>query len=316
MIRAFRPSDVLTLHRLRKQGVYLDNRAVLTWGTRVVTTRALASPLSKATGVFTGVQNSGHPGRPLIGQASHTSGASTARLTFLAPEEQIELRAAAELIEYLLRQLGEHQAQTLLAEVDEEAAAFEVLRQLNFSIYARQQIWKITSVAPKWGGKNKWRICASLDGFNIRKLHFASVPSLVQQIEARDFSTLNGWVYYQDTDLLGFAEVFSGPRGAWVLLFCHPEMDDIEDHLSSLLALLRPRARRPVYLCIRRYQHDLSSFLQEIGAQASNQQAVMARRLTAGVTHAELSPIPQLNGTPEVPTPIKDYDLQGGEEAG
>jgi hypothetical protein len=93
-------------------------------------------------------------------------------------------------------------------------------------------------------------------------------------------------------------------------------MDHIEEHLLSLLALLRPRARRPVYLCVRRYQHDFSAFLEELGAESSTRQAVMARRLTAGVTHAELAPIPQLNGTTEIPTPINEYDLHGGEEAG
>jgi hypothetical protein len=312
MIRSFEPRDVLTLHRLRKQGVYLENRAILTWGTRIVTSRALFSPLSQATGVFTGVQNDGIAGTPLIGQASHIFGMDTARLTFLAPDELIELPAVDELIEYLLKRLGDREAQTLLAEVDESSAAFEVLRRLNFSIYARQQVWRISSPPQKRRPKNGWRVCASLDGINIRKLHFATVPTLVQQIELKDFSELNGWVYYQDNELLGFAEVSSGPRGIWMQLFCHPEMDRVEEHLTSLLVYLRPRARRPVYLCLRRYQKDLTPFLTEINAETSTGQAVMARRLTARVTHAELAPIPKINGTTEVTTPYNDIsDLQG-----
>jgi len=308
MIRPFELPDALTLHRLRKQGVYLDNRAVLTLGTRIVTTRALFSPISEATGVFTGVQNGGGRSKPLIGQASLPFGGETARLTFLAPEEMIALPAVEELVEYLLKRLGEREAQTLLAEVDEESPAFEILRRLNFSIFARQQVWRITSPPKRPLTENNWRRCTSLDGINIRKLHFASVPTLVQQLEPKDFSDLNGWVYYQDQELLGFAEVQAGPRGTWVQVHCHPGMDGKHEHLNRLLSLLRPRARRPVYLCARRYQPDLSEFLTGLGAECSPMQAVMARRLTAWVAHAELTPLPKINGTTEVTTPVKDFE--------
>jgi hypothetical protein len=308
MIRPFELTDALTLHRLRKQGVYLDNRAVLTLGTRIVTTRALLSPLSEATGVFTGVQNGGRKSDPLIGQASLPFGAETARMTFLAPEEMIELPAAEELIEYLLKRLGEREAQTLLAEVDEDSPTFEVLRRLNFSIFARQQVWRITSPPKKPLPQNNWRRCTSFDGINIRKLHFAAVPTLVQQLESKDFSDLNGWVYYQDQELLGFAEVQSGPRGTWVQLHCHPAMDGKQDHLKRLLARLRPRTSRPVYLCARRYQPDLSEFLSALGAESSPMQAVMARRLTARVAHAELARLPKIKGTTEVTSSVKDFE--------
>ncbi len=307
MIRPFELPDAFTLHRLRKQGVYLDNRTVLTLGTRIVTTRALFSPVSEATGVFTAVQNGGHNTPPLIGQASLPFGAETARLTFLAPEEMIELPAVEELVEYLLKRLGERQAQTLLAEVDEASPAFEVLRRLNFSIFARQQVWRVTSPPKNPLPENKWHRCTSLDGINIRKLYFAAVPTLVQQLESKDFSDLNGWVYYQAQELLGFAEIQSGPRGTWAQVHCHPGMDHFEDHLNRLLALLRPSTRRPVYLCARRYQPDLSDFLSGLDAESSPMQAVMARRLTARVVQAELAPLPKIKGTTEVTSSVKDF---------
>jgi len=63
-----------------------------------------------------------------------------------------------------------------------------------------------------------------------------------------------------------------------------------------------------VYLCARRYQPDLSEFLTGLGAECSPMQAVMARRLTAWVAHAELTPLPKINGTTEVTTPVKDFE--------
>ena len=71
-------------------------------------------------------------------------------------------------------------------------------------------------------------------------------------------------------------------------------------HLTGLIAALRPKDRRPVYVCLRSYQAWLASTLEDLSAEVSSTQAVMVRRLTASVKKAELSPIPKINGTQEV----------------
>jgi len=307
MIRPFELPDLRTLHRYRKQGVYLDSLAVLTRGRQIVPMRAVFSPLSEAMGVFTGVHD-GNGRQPLIGQASHALGANAAHLTFLTPDEEIDPVAGAALIEYLIKRLGEREAQTLLAEVDEDTVTFETLRQLNFSIYARQHIWRIREVPKRETPQVAWRAYNSIDGINARKLHFATVPSLVQQIESTKFQDLRGWVHYEEDEMLAYAEVTDGPRGIWVQPFIHPEMENVGRHLTSLISILRPRARRPVYLCLRSYQAGLAHFLGGLEAEVSASQAVMARRLTAMITKPEMAPLPQINGSTEASTPYNQID--------
>ena len=73
----------------------------------------------------------------------HLPGAQFAHLTFLAPEAALELADLPPLLEYLLAQAGSAAPFALLAEVDEDALAFESLRQAGFAIYARQRIWQL-----------------------------------------------------------------------------------------------------------------------------------------------------------------------------
>lgn len=302
MIRPFELPDLGTLHRLRKQGVYLDSLAVLTRGRQIVPMRAVFSPLSEAVGVFTGIAE--HYGQPtLIGQASHDLGASAAHLTFLTPDAEISPASGAALIEYLLKRMGEREVQHLIAEVDEDTTTFETLRRLNFSIYARQRIWRINTPPSGSLPEASWRVFTSLDGINAHKLHFATVPSLVQQIEQTPFQDKKGWVHYEGDEMLAYAEVTEGPRGIWVQPFIHPEMSAVGQHLASLIAILRPRLRRPVYLCLRSYQAGLSHFLEALEAEVSASQAVMSRRLTVMVSKPELAPLPKINGSTEATTP-------------
>ena len=226
----------------------------------------------------------------------------------MTPDDEVDADTGAALIEYLLKRVGDREAQTLLAEVDEDTATFETLRRLNFSIYARQRIWRIRDIPKRELPVVEWRAYNSIDGINARKLHFATVPSLVQQIESTKFTDLKGWVHYQGDEMLAYAEVIEGPRGIWVQPFIHPEMENVGRHLISLVSILRPRARRPVYLCLRSYQAGLSHFLQGLDAEVSASQAVMARRLTAMVTRPELSLLPNINGSTEATTPYNQSD--------
>lgn len=305
MIRSFELPDLRALHRFRKQGVYLDSMTLLTKGKILIPARAVFSPLSEAVGVYTGYyQPTGGKRRtPLIAQASHTLGSSVAHLTFLTPDKAVEPVGVAELIEFLIKRLGEREAQVLVADVDEKTATFETLRQLNFSIYARQHIWRIGSLSLKGTPKLKWRKIVSQDEFNARKLYHAIVPTMVQQVESTPASEMSGWVYYSEGELLGYADVREGPRGVWVQPFIHPEMEDVGMHLTALFAALRPRERRPAYVCLRSYQAGLSLYLEDLDAEVSASQAVMVRRLAAMVKKPELSPLPSINGGTEVTTP-------------
>lgn len=308
MIRPFELPDLRTLHRYRKSGVYLDSITALTRGKLLVPARAVFSPLSEAVGVFTGMYQSGGSSLPLIAQVSHALGSNVAQMTFLTPDQAVEPVGAGALIEYLIARLGERKAQALIADVDEDTTTFETLRRLSFSIYARQHIWRVGYISRKQHAELAWRPMIPEDEFNARKLYHAIVPTLVQQVESTPEGGLTGWVYYYEGELLGYADVREGPRGVWVQPFIHPQMERVGDHLASLFAALRPRERRPVYVCLRSYQAGLSRFLEGLGAEVSSTQAVMVRRMAVRVQQAELAPLPAINGNTEPTTPYQPVD--------
>jgi len=118
MIRPFEFLDLRHLYRYRKQGVYLDSASVLTRGKGLAPIKAALSPISEAIGVYTGIYEMPGQRSRLIGQASHTQGAVDAHITFLTPEKYIESEGTAELVEYLVKRMGEHKAQVLVADVN------------------------------------------------------------------------------------------------------------------------------------------------------------------------------------------------------
>ncbi len=304
MIRPFEFPDLPALHRYRHKGVFLDTQATLTWGEGLVPARAVFSPISEALGVFTGIYRPDKGRSRVIGQVRHALGAPQARFTFLAPSTGLDPTGLAALVEHLIIRLGEREAQALVADVDERSEVFEELRRLSFSIYARQHIWRLSSLPRKRRSSFGWREIIAADEFNARKLYYAVVPALVQQVEPTPWEELRGWVFHQQGEMLAYADVVEGPRGVWVQPFIHPEMEDAALHLEGLLASLKPRERRPVFVCLRSYQAGLSYLMEEIGAQVSNTQAVMVRRLTAAVKKPELAPLPAINGKTEPTTPF------------
>jgi hypothetical protein len=315
MIRPFELLDLRLLHRYRKQGVYLDSASVLTRGKGLMPLKAVLSPFSEATRVYTGIYETAGNSARLIGQASHTLGSVAAHFAFLTPDKAIDSVGTTELVEYLVKRLGERKAQVLVADVDEKTTIFEILRQLSFSIFARQRIWRIGSIPTGSAAQLNWREMNSQDEFNTRKLYHATVPTMVQQVESPPTFGRNRWVFYDQGDLLGYAEVVKGTAGVWVQPFIHPEMENVGEHLNSLFASLLPRERRPVFVCLRSYQAGLSIFLEDLDAKVSSSQAVMVRRLAAMVQKPELAALPSINGTTEVTTPYNQTrQLENGQK--
>jgi hypothetical protein len=139
-IRPFDWRDLPVLHRYRNKSVYLHTSLVLTRGSWLLS-GAILSSLSPSMGIFTSVSANNDNGEPvLIGQTIHPAGSQNAQLTFLAPDEALNTSPLFSLLDHLSAQSVERGAFRLLADVDENSAAFEALRQAGYAIYARQRI--------------------------------------------------------------------------------------------------------------------------------------------------------------------------------
>ena len=78
-------------------------------------------------------------GNSLMGQVTLREEETSARLTFLAPAENIN-GLTLPLLDHLVTQVGEWGAFHLLAEVNEDFPAFRLLRQAGFAMYAWQRV--------------------------------------------------------------------------------------------------------------------------------------------------------------------------------
>lgn len=276
MIRPFTIRDWPWLRRYRDDALFPDSQPALLWGRGIVTWGAMLSPFSSLTGLFTSLSKNSTSRFPFIGQAQHHLGSSYAHLTFLAPDRHYDSPALAGLLEHLLAQIGARGAHSLVAEVEEASPAFAALQEASFSIYARQRIWRLnhSSGSPA----NHWRPATELDGLAVHLLCDRLVPGLVQQVEPAPGDPLSGYVLLKDGELVAYAEVRRGLRGIWLQPFVDADGGLNDEEFASLVALLRPSRRSPLYICLRSYQDRLETLLRALEAEPGPRQAVMVKR--------------------------------------
>lgn len=303
MLRAFTVVDYNLLRELSRQIIYLNDQFLLTRGPGASSRGAFLSALSAFTGVHTFTCNPENNHQHVIAQVYHDGSSPLAYCIFLAPSTALESRAMPEILDGLTKEIGQRGAHSLIAEVEEVHPAFKALRQNGFSIYARQRVWKLNKAPVLNEDKIGWRPVLERDQFGIHLLRKSLVPGQVQQIEIEHSEPMDGYVLRQDGEIVAYAEVQRGPHGIWVQPFVHLDAEPFERALAELIARLRPRYSRPVYVCLRSYQDWLQSALEDLGAQAGPRQVVMARRtsLLLPVEEARRVAIPNRGVEPTTP---------------
>jgi hypothetical protein len=302
-IRPFGWRDLPLLRSYLHRGLFLDSTSVLIQGTTLIPIGAFTSLLAPATRMYTyRCDDPSSSPRPLIGQVTFTPGASSARLSFLAPEDAMDQAEVSALADYIAVQMGAHGAFHILADVDESSQAFQLLHRAGFAIYARQRVWRLEGQPVGEEDLVRWRAFRSSDYIGARSLYCNIVPGLVQQVEPLPRKNTKAAVYYQDGDLRAFVELRYGRKGIWVQPFIHPDAQGFERSLFCLLHDLPGRGNRPLYICVRSYQSWLESAIEAMGAQPGPRQAVMVRHLALAIRVNQSYPLPAINGKRAEPT--------------
>jgi hypothetical protein len=208
-------------------------------------------------------------------QAQHRTGAALAQCIFLAPVTNAQ--ALPELMDGLIKKVGERGAQGLLAELDEHSPGFAALRTAGFSIYARQRIWKLERAPRGIAGESAWRPALERDRLAMQLLQSSLLPGQVQQFEA-SVADLDGYVYERDGQMVAYAQTQRGKHGIWMQPFVHSDAEPFHETLLDLVNKLRPRPSRPLYVSVRSYQDWLERMLEDFGAKPGPRQVAMARR--------------------------------------
>jgi hypothetical protein len=286
------------LHRLRDRGLCLDSQLAFTKGAHALQ-HALFDVFSPGQTAITLVAHSDSV--PAVGQCIQRNNEHNARLTFVGPVEALEEASSGILLDALSHAAGERQAHNLVAEVDEDSFAFERLRQAGFTVFARQRIWRIDEELPSESDQmsSAWQVEARSDQIAIGTLHANLVPGFVQQVEAPPTHNGRNLVHWREGELLGYLEIERGPLGTWVQPFFHPAGVQVDRLLGAFL--VEPR-RKPMYFCVRSYQGWMGGPLERLGFEPFADQAVMVKRLTAGIRKPATSPLPALERTSPEPT--------------
>jgi len=280
-----RPLDLLdlpTLYRFRDEALSLDSARLLTRG-NPLGAGGFMSYLNPVRHIYSAVGNEN--GTTLLGGMIHTNGDPFARLLYLAPNTQLTHPGLPQLIEHLSIEAGNWGAFHILAEVDENSEAFPALRLTGFSVYAWQRIWDLSNVVPG-AVTNGWQKVASVNLPAIQALHHQIVPPLLQPVEPAPRHA-SGLTCSEGTRC--YASLTHGTRGILLTPLIHPEAKNVADKLAGLLNHIPDRRSRPVYLCVRSYQTWLEPVLEDLGAKASQRQAVMVKHLARLVKDEQLA---------------------------
>lgn len=304
MIRPFDWRDLALLHRMRSHGLCLDSLLDYTRGPDAFLD-ALLDPFSPNRSTCTLIfRPDNDDQQPAVGQFTHRAQRPFAHLTFLGPVEALSQNGSLRLIEALSQAAGEQLVHHLIAEVDEECLAFEILRRAGFAVYARQRIWRLIKPPAEAAQAlaSAWRFESPADDSAIRGLYHNLVPGLVQQVEAPPETSSRNLVHWDDDELLGFLDIMRGARGVWAQAYFHPAVERVDDLLAAALVHFNPVMKIPLFVCVRSYQAGLSGSLQHLGFEPCASQAVMVKRLTAAMRRPVVSSIPAMDGTQPEPT--------------
>jgi len=279
-----RPLDLLDmplLSRYRRDVLPLYSARILTRG-NPLGAMAMLSYLNPRRTIYTAVASEN--GDSLMGQVILKGDETSARLTFLAPTENINALSAS-LLDHLTTQAGEWGAFHLLAEVDQNSPVFRSLRQACFAMYAWQRVWKLPKLETP-GEDSSWREAEETDWPAVQSLHGQIVPALIQPVDTLP-KQASGLVCRLEGNLQAYVAVNSGPAGVWIQPLIPPDSGCGPERLAGLSGW----GSRPVYVCVRSYQAWLENVLEDLGAEPGARQAVMVRRLAKTIKEIQAVPV-------------------------
>jgi len=278
--------DVPLLPRYRRDVLAMDSARILTHG-NPLGAAALLSYLNPRRNIYTAVASEN--GSSLMGQITLGDGETSARVTFLAPSENVH-ELAPVLLDHLVEQAGEWGAFHLLAEVDEDSPVFRTIRKSGFTMYAWQRAWKLPALDPLDGDAGTWRQADDMDWPAIQSLYSQIVPALLQPVESLP-KQVSGLICRPEGNLQAYISVKSGPAGVWVQPLIPPDSNCASEQLSGLARGTTGWPSRDIYVCVRSYQAWLEAVLEDLGAEAGPRQAVMVRRLAKTVKDLQTVPV-------------------------
>lgn len=290
--------DLPYLHGFRDEAVGLDAARTLTRGNPLGAV-GLLSYVNPTRHIYSAIANGEK--ESVLGGVIHTSSETFAKLYYLAPSSQLDHPYLPDLIENLAEHAGTWGAFHVIAEVQETDDAFVALRKAGFSVYAWQRMWDVSKIVDDAGSTSNWMRVRSVHLPVVQNLYHQIVPPLLHPVEPQPKAAV-GWVCNEDAKC--YVSMSQGMYGVVLTPLIHPEATNVSEKISTLINGLPDRRNRPVYICVRSYQAWIEPVLADLGAKATERQAVMVKHLARLVKDAAAARATQPAGVSVQPSRV------------
>ena len=272
IVRSLDVLDLPLLSRYRRDMLSLDSARILTRG-NPLGAAALLSYLDPRRHIYTAVASEN--GSSLMGQVTLREEETSARLTFLAPAENLN-GLTLPLLEHLVTQAGSGVRSTCWPKWTKThrpsgCCGRPALPCMPGSASGNYPP-RIKPGKRISGGRR-----LMTDWPAVQSLYGQIVPALLHPVEVLPKQVMG--LVCSEGNLQAYVAVNSGPKGIWIQPIVPPDSDCVSEQLAGLAHAVADWHAKPIYVCVRSYQAWLESVLEDLGAQAGPRQAVMVRRL-------------------------------------
>lgn len=317
--------DLLLVSKLQNHGMQLGLEEALTQTYRPLLAALVGCLPVEGMGVFTYVCAKVKESRQMagFGQVRMRKESSEADVVYLTPSLSVAKDAKTiwrRLLEQLCFEAGERGTQRIFARLPEDGPEVEVFQQVGFSIYTREDVFRLAQIPPDLvhPEKKTLRLQRPTDSWGLQGLYADVAPRLVQQAEnitVREWETSSslwprqarreGYVLEDQGEVVGYLRIRQGQIGHWLEMLLHPQAyERANEFVEQSLSLLTEYPPRPIYCCVRRYQGGLRTPLEAMGFQHFASQCVMVKYTTVLIKEPALKRVPALEKRAEVATPL------------
>ncbi len=257
-----------------------------------------------------------------------------ADLTYISPALDVHDDAVSiwyRLLAEATQHTGDLGGQRLFAQIADENGTEDVLRQSGFSVYAHEDVYRLTDRSRKLSKSHALRHQRSRDNWNLLRLYAQITPRPVQIAEGMlstegqggkmrdwwDQTRGTGYILPAGHEIAGSVRVQRGSAAYWLRFWLHPQAHAYAEELvHGALSVLWAAPRRPMYVSVREYESGLRLPLEDVGFRYLYTRSLLVKHTTARVKEPLIKLVPSLEKRAETAAHVAHHRVPANKSAG